>query len=163
MLETEPSSQHTYYPFQPLQSHKHQGTMVKPQGYPNCFSQEVGEKWSIQASSSQCMSLCTARFLTTPLCGALDKFCYSFCVCVCVCCWEYNPGLQICEVRPLPLNYISLPGPTINSFMWSQPRPHLCMVRGLSWDLQLWEATTHSRKPLTLTLTSELGYPAAFA
>lgn len=43
---------HTYYPFQPLQSHKHQGTIVKLRGYPNCFSQEVGEKWSIQVSSS---------------------------------------------------------------------------------------------------------------
>lgn len=64
---------HTYYPFQPRQSHKHQGTMVKPRGYPNCFSQEVEEKWSIQVSSSQWMSISTARLLKTPLCGALDK------------------------------------------------------------------------------------------
>lgn len=75
---------------------------------------------------------------------------------MCVCCWEYNPGLQIREVSALLLSCIPLPGPTINSFMWSQPRPHLCMVRGLGWALQLWEA-------LDTAQTSELRYPAAFA
>lgn len=70
--------------------------------------------------------------------------------------------LGIFEVSTLPLSYIPIPGPTLNSFMWSQPSPQLCMVKRAGLGLQLWVAITHFLMLLTLTLTSELRYSEAW-